>query len=108
MDKIIESGKIFSLADLLPYEDGKVANKILVKNDNAKLIMMSFDEGTTLPEHSAHGEVLLFALEGKATIFYDEKEYNIEAGQNFKFEKGIKHHVKANGKFKMVLLMVKQ
>ena len=66
---------------------------------------MSFDEGTGLSEHSAPGEALIFALDGNGIIGYEGKEHHIKAGENFKFAKNGKHYVKADGKFKMALLL---
>lgn len=67
---------------------------------------MSFTEGTGLPEHAAPGEALIFALDGEGTIGYEGYEYRIHAGENFKFAKGGAHYIKADGNFKMALLLV--
>lgn len=40
-----------------------------------------------------------------SVIGYEGKEYPIKAGENFHFAKGGMHSVKANGKFKMALLL---
>ena len=101
----IELNKIFALADLVPYAEGKIVNKYVVRNKNLKFVVMSFDDGCSLGQHSAPGEAMVFALEGKAEIFYEGKTYPIKAGENFVFEKNGKHDVKAVGKFKMALLL---
>ena len=46
------------------------------------------------------------AREGKATIGYEGKDYVINAGENFRFEKNGLHSVTADEKFKMALLLV--
>ena len=46
------------------------------------------------------------ALEGKATIGYEGIDYEISAGECFRFEKNGLHSVTANGRFKMALLLV--
>ena len=48
----------------------------------------------------------VFALEGKATIGYEGKDYELSEGECFRFEKNGLHSVTANGKFKMALLLV--
>ena len=48
---------------------------------------------------------MIFALDGQATITYEGKDYAIQAGENFRFEKNGKHAVRANGPFKMALLL---
>lgn len=48
---------------------------------------------------------MIFALEGQGVIGYEGKEYPIQAGQNFKFDKNGMHSVKAVTPFKMALLL---
>lgn len=105
MNKVLEEGKVLKLADLLPYQEGRIVNMDLINDEKLKFVIMSFDEGTGLSEHSAPGEALIFALDGKGIIGYEGQEYDIKAGENFKFAKNGKHYVKADGKFKMALLL---
>lgn len=105
MNKVLETGKVLKLADLLPYQDGRIVNMDLINDEKLKFVIMSFDEGTGLSEHSAPGEALIFALDGNGIIGYEGQEHKIKAGENFKFAKNGKHYVKADGKFKMALLL---
>ena len=107
MNDILKSGKIFALKDLLPYKDGKIVNMDLVDSNKTKFVIMAFDAGTGLPEHSAPGDAIIFCLDGEGIIGYEGKEYRIREGENFKFDKNGKHYVKAEGKFKMALLLVR-
>lgn len=105
MNEAISAGEAFKLADLLPYQDGKIVNMDVVHNDKMKFALMAFDEGQGLSEHSAPGEALVFALDGEGVIGYEGTEHAIKAGENFHFAKGGMHHVKAKTKFKMALLL---
>ena len=105
MNSIIKSGEVFKLSELLPYQEGKIINMDISHNEKMKFVIMSFDEGTGLTEHAAPGEALIFALDGSAVIGYEGQEHRIRAGENFKFAAGGKHWVKADGRFKMALLM---
>ena len=105
MNNTIHAGEIFALKDLLPYQDGKIINMDLIDDPKLKLVVMSFDAGTGLPEHAAPGEALIFALDGEAVIGYEGKQYPIHAGENFKFDKGGAHSVTAKKRFKMALLL---
>ena len=101
----IKAGEVFKLAELVPYVEGKIVNMDVVHNDKMKFVVMAFDVGTDLSEHAAPGEALIFALDGEAVIGYEDKEHPIKAGENFHFAKGGLHSVKANGRFKMALLL---
>ena len=105
MNEVLEAGKVLKLADLLPYQEGRIVNMDLINDPKLKFVIMSFDERTGLSEHSAPGEALIFALDGQGIIGYEGKEHTIKAGENFKFAKNGKHYVKADGKFKMALLL---
>ncbi|MCH3953807.1 MAG: cupin [Eubacterium sp.] len=105
MNKVLKSAEVFSLKDLIPYQDGKIVNMDLINDPKLKLVIMSFDAGTGLEEHAAPGEALITALDGEAVIGYEGKEYRIKAGENFKFDKLGRHSVTADHKFKMALLL---
>jgi quercetin dioxygenase-like cupin family protein len=105
MNEIIKAGEVFRLADLIPYQDGKIVNMDIVHNEKMKFVIMAFDEGTALSEHAAPGEALIFALDGEGVIRYEGVDHPIKAGENFHFAKGGLHAVKATGKFKMALML---
>ena len=88
-------GKAFSLAEAVPYSDGKIVNKDLFHNEKMKFVVMAFDAGTGLSEHAAPGEAMVFALDGEGVIGYEGQEHTLHAGETFCFAKGGKHFVKA-------------
>ncbi len=105
VNNALKDGEIFSLAELVPYQSGRIVNMDIISSKGLKFAVMSFDEGTGLSEHAAPGEALIFALDGEGIIGYEGKEHHIKAGENFKFAKNGRHYVKAKGKFKMALLL---
>ena len=105
MNRAVKIGEVFKLAELLPYQDGKIINMDVVHNEKMKFVVMSFDAGTGLSEHAAPGEALIFALDGEGVIGYEGEEHTIHAGENFVFAKGGAHWVKAEKRFKMALLL---
>ncbi len=106
MNEVVKAGKVFKLAELVPYRDGKIVNMDVLHNDKMKFVVMAFGAGTGLSEHAAPGDALIFALDGEATIGYEGKDYPIKAGEQFHFAKGGLHAVKADKNFKMALLLV--
>ena len=105
MNGLIKAGEVFKLAELVPYQEGKIVNMDVLHNDKMKFVVMSFDEGTGLSEHAAPGEAIIFALDGEGVIVYEGKEHLMKAGENFHFAKKGLHSVKAKQKFKMALLL---
>ena len=105
MNEAIQPGEIFKLTDLLPYAEKRVLNMDIVHNDKMKFVMMAFDAGQGLSEHSAPGEAIIFAIDGEGLIGYEGKEHTIKAGECFHFAKNGRHWVEAKTNFKMVLLL---
>ena len=106
MNSMIQSGKAMQLKDMISYEEGSIANLDVVHTDNMKFVLMAFDEGTGLTPHRAPGNAILTALEGKAIIGYEGKDYELNEGECFRFDKNGLHSVTPQGKFKMSLLLV--
>lgn len=105
MNEAVKAGEVFALKDLVPYREGKIVNMDIVSSSQMKFVVMAFDEGCALSEHAAPGDAIIFALDGQGVIGYEGKEYPIKAGENFRFAKGGLHSVKADGRFKMALLL---
>lgn len=105
MNEAVKAGEVFRLAELVPYQDGKIVNMDVIHNEKMKFVVMAFDEGTGLSEHAAPGEALVFALDGEGVIGYEGKDHPIKAGENFHFAKAGLHSVRATKRFKMALLL---
>jgi quercetin dioxygenase-like cupin family protein len=108
MNVMLKSGEVFRLADLVPYQEGRIVSMDLIDQEKIHFSVMSFSAGTSLKEHAAPADVLVTALDGEGVIGYEGKEYRIHAGENFKFDKNGRHYVKADQNFKMALLIVKE
>lgn len=106
MNANVKTNEVFALKNLISYEEGSIANMDVASTPDMKYVLMAFDEGTGLTPHRAPGNAIVFALEGKATIGYEGKDYELSEGECFRFEKNGLHSVTANGKFKMALLLV--
>lgn len=106
MNNAIHAGEALKLADLIAYEEGSITNMDVVHNDKMKFVLMAFDKGTGLSAHRAPGNAIITALEGKAVIGYEGKDYPLSAGESFRFDKNGLHSVTADGQFKMALLLV--
>lgn len=100
--KLLKANEVFDLKNLIDYEDGSIAYMDLASNEGMKFMILSFDDGCMLSGHRAPGDALFFALEGKATIIYEGKSYNIREGENFRFKKMVFIVLRQKGNFKLV------
>ena len=95
------------LADAIVYADGSIISKQVMKNEAGNVTLFSFAEGQELSEHAAPFDALVQVLEGKAEIRIGEKPVVLDAGEAVIMPAGIKHALRAVGRFKMLLTMVK-
>lgn len=101
------SGQIISLADLIDYQAGSVVSREILKKTNGSITLFAFDEGEGLSEHIAPFDALVHILEGEAEIKLSGKNNNLKKGEMLIMPAGEPHSLKANGKFKMLLTMIK-
>lgn len=102
----LEKGKVLALKDQVEYVEGGIANVDLAKREGMKFGLLAFDQGQGLTPHSAPGDALVIALEGKARLTMGGVPAEVEAGDQFVFEKNVPHSVEALTPFKMAILMV--
>ena len=104
--KIVEN--VFNVKDLIDYEEGSIVNLNLSTSKNTSISLMAFDKGQGLTPHRAPGEALLTILEGSCILGYENKEYILKAGESFGFKKNGLHSLKADERFKMMLILEKE
>lgn len=105
MNEVVNEKGVFQLKDLVPYGEEQIINKGLIENDKVRFAVISLAKGSTLPDHAAPRDALLFALDGEAVFTHEGKDYVFKAGDNFAMRKGDRHHIQAATNFKFALLL---
>lgn len=106
VNSIIHPGKNFQLSQLIPYQKDKIVNCDLVTGRSFKFALMALSAGTELAEHSAPGNAMIMALDGKGLVNYQGEEKVLQPGKVLKMAKGARHAVTANSSYKMALLVM--
>lgn len=106
IDNII--GNQAEVNELIAYQPGAVVSRTLINKKVGTVTLFSFDEGQSLSEHTAPFDALVHVLDGEAEIIIGGKSNILEAGNVIIMPGGVPHAVKANKKFKMMLVMIKQ
>jgi quercetin dioxygenase-like cupin family protein len=96
------------LADLVAWQPGAVISRALIKKPAGTVTLFAFDEGEGLSEHTAPFEALVLVLEGEADIAIDGAPHRVTSGESIVLPAGRPHAVRAAGRFKMMLVMVKE
>ena len=81
LNKAINPDEVFKLADLVPYQNGRIVNMDVIHNFTMKFVVMAFDAGTGLSEHAAPAEAMIFALDGEGIIGCEGEEHAIKAAR---------------------------
>lgn len=89
------------------YQAGAVVSRTLVKNEGGTVTAFAFDVGEGLSEHTARFDALVVIVDGEAEISVAGKLHRVSSGQLLQLPAGQPHAVKAVGRFKMVLIMIR-
>jgi quercetin dioxygenase-like cupin family protein len=96
------------LAALVSYQDGAVVSRTLVKKPACTVTAFAFDAGQALSEHTAPFDAIVQVLDGKAELTIGGKRVAAQAGQAVLMPADVPHAVNATGRFKMLLLMIRE
>ena len=103
----VPQSEILNTNRLAEYQTGAVVSRQVIKAESGNVTLFAFDEGQELSEHTAPFDALVHVLDGQAEISISGKPFLLKAGEAIIMPAGQPHAVKAVGKFKMVLTMIK-
>lgn len=103
----IPKGESFRLSEYINYADGSVVSKTLLSKDTGNLTLFSFDAGQGLSEHTSPFDAVVHILDGKAKITIGGKQQTVSAGEMLIMPADVPHALYAEGRFKMVLVMIR-
>lgn len=69
--------------------------------------MFAFDEGQGLSEHSAPFDAMVSLIEGEADVSVSGRTFRVREGEIVILPANEPHAVRAVGKFKMLLIMIR-
>lgn len=103
----IISGQVQELVKLVSYQDDSIVSKEIIRNDKGTVSFFAFDKGQGLSEHTAPFDAMVYIFDGKAEVTIDAKPSSLKAGEMVIMPANKPHSLKANERFKMMLVMVK-
>lgn len=95
------------LKDLVQYQEGSVVSKEIMKGENGNVTLFAFAQGQGLSEHKAPFDALVHVLDGQAQISISGTPFDVSEGQMIIMPADAPHALKAEKKFKMLLVMIK-
>ncbi len=103
----VPKSEILNVKRLAEYQTGAVVSRQVIKAESGNVTLFAFDEGQELSEHTAPFDALVQVLDGQAEISISGKPFLLKPGEVIIMPAGQPHAVKAVGKFKMLLTMIK-
>jgi quercetin dioxygenase-like cupin family protein len=99
--------EVVGLIDLVNYQEGAVVSRALVNRTTGTVTLFAFDEGQGLSEHTAPFDAVAHILEGEVEVTISGNALRMKAGHAVLMPANQPHSLKAIGRFKMLLTMIR-
>jgi quercetin dioxygenase-like cupin family protein len=96
-----------SLIDLIDYQADSVVSKTLVDKPTGTLTLFAFDKGQGLSEHTAPYDAVVYVFDGEAEVTISGKITIAKQGEMVIMPANHAHALRADHRFKMMLIMIK-
>ncbi|MGG9962580.1 cupin domain-containing protein [Ferruginibacter sp. SUN106] len=103
----IEKSKALITVEIIEYVPNSVVIKTILKKSTGNISVMSFDSGEGLTEKTTPFDTFVQIIEGKAEIVISTVSHLLQTGQSIVIPAHASNLVKPNGRFKMILTIIK-
>jgi quercetin dioxygenase-like cupin family protein len=93
--------------EIIEYVPNSVVIKTILKKATGNISVMSFDDGEGLAERTTPFDTFTQIIEGKAEVVINKKSTHMLTGQSIVIPAHAAHLIKPNGRFKMILTVIK-
>jgi len=100
--------KVLAVNDLIAYQTGTVASRMIVFKKAGTMTVFSFDEGEGLSEHTAPYDAILEVTDGEADVQIAGVPFTLHTGELIILPANKPHAVFAKKRFKMMLTMIRE
>ena len=101
------SEKVLNLKKLVEYQKGAIVSKEILKKEAGNVTLFAFEQGQGLSEHTAPFDAMVSILDGTAEVTISGQPYRVQEGEMLIMPADKPHALKANQRFKMMLVMVR-
>jgi quercetin dioxygenase-like cupin family protein len=100
-------GQAQSLSELIEYSKDSIVSKTILNKSAGTITLFAFDAGQGLSEHTAPYDAVVQILDGTARITIGTEDKIVTPGQIIVMPANVPHAVSAEGRFKMLLTMIR-
>ena len=99
--------KAADIAAMVDYQSNSVVSRTIIERNTGTVTLFAFDQGQGLSEHTVPFDALVQIIDGEAVINIDGHSINVKSGEVTIMPANRPHALKANTKFKMMLVMIR-
>ncbi len=99
--------KALKLSELIEYQEGSVVSREIISKKTGTVTLFAFDKGQGLSEHTAPFDATVFCLEGEVEVTISGKPILVKKDEMVIMPADLPHSLKANTRFKMLLIMIR-
>jgi quercetin dioxygenase-like cupin family protein len=96
------------LARLVDYSADSIVSKTILDKPVGTITLFAFDEGQKLSEHTSPYDAVVQVLDGKTRLTIGGHDQQVSEGQIIVMPANVPHAVNAEGRFKMLLTMIRE
>ena len=103
----LEKSTAHIIVEIIEYMANSVVIKTIIRKSTGNISVMSFDSGEGLTEKISPFDTFAQIIDGKAEIVIDKVPTILETGQGIIIPAHVSNFIKPNGRFKMILTIIK-
>lgn len=92
---------------MIAYQENAVVSRTIIDKDIGTVTVFAFDDGQGLSEHTAPYDAMVQVLDGEVEITISGEPRHVKAGELIIMPANEPHSLKATGRFKMLLTMIR-
>ena len=101
-------GEVLNIKDMVSYQTGSVVSRTVIDKSAGTVTVFAFDSGQGLSEHIAPFDALVQLIDGTADITIAGSVHTVREGEMIIMPANKPHSLKANTRFKMILIMIRK
>jgi len=106
-DTSVEKSKTHIIVEIIEYMTNSIVVKTIIKKSTGNVSVMSFDSGEGLTEKTSPFDAFAQIIEGKAEIVIDKVAHMVKTGEGIIIPAHAPNHITPDGRFKMILTIIK-
>lgn len=103
----LEKSKVHITVEIIEYIPHSVVIKTILKKSTGNISVMSFDSGEGLTEKTSPFDTYAQIIDGNAELIINKKPILLKSGDSIIIPAHQAHLIKANGRFKMIMTVIK-